>query len=139
MLINRFSASFFIFFGLLLIYFIFPIEIEKLDYGWVRPQTLPNICAFLLIIFGMLHFIFPKGKVDLDFENAIWSSVFAFVSFLAVYGFFKFGFIYTAPIFSLMIMLLIGEKRILWLSLGIFLIPFLIWLSVSQVLGRFLP
>jgi putative tricarboxylic transport membrane protein len=139
MLVNRFSASFFILLGLSLIYFVFPIEIEKLDYGWVRPQTLPNICAFLLITFGILHFIFPKGKIDLNFENAIWSSVFALVSFSAVFGFFKFGFIYTAPIFSLMIMLLIGEKRILWLSLGVILIPFLIWLSVAEVLGRFLP
>ena len=43
MLVNRLSASFFIFLGLAFIYFIFPIEIEKLDYGWDRPQTVPNI------------------------------------------------------------------------------------------------
>jgi len=68
MVVNRFSASFFVLLGFFLIYFIFPIEIEKIDYGWVRPQTLPNICAFLLIIFGMVQFIFPKGKVDLNFN-----------------------------------------------------------------------
>ena len=69
MLVNRLSASFFIFLGLSLIYFIFPVEIESLDYGWVRPQTLPNTCALLLIIFGIVQFIFPKGKVVLEFEQ----------------------------------------------------------------------
>ena len=139
MLVNRLSASFFIFLGLSLIYFIFPIEIEKLDYGWVRPQTLPNICAFLLIVFGIFQFIFPKGKVVLEFEQILWSGVFVSAAFIAVFGFHKFGFIYTAPIFALSIMLLIGEKRILWLLLGVFLIPFLILLIVEQLLGRLLP
>ena len=139
MLVNRLSASFFIFLGLSLIYFIFPVEIESLDYGWVRPQTLPNICALLLIIFGIVQFIFPKGKVVLEFEQILWSGVFVSVAFIAVFGFHKFGFIYTAPIFALSIMLLIGEKRILWLLLGVFLIPFLILLIVEQLLGRLLP
>ena len=76
MLVNRLSASFFIFLGLAFIYFIFPIEIEKLDYGWVRPQQLPNTCAFLLIVFGIFQFIFQKGKVVLEFEQILWSGVF---------------------------------------------------------------
>ena len=139
MVVNRFSASFFVLLGFFLIYFIFPIEIEKIDYGWVRPQTLPNICAFLLIIFGMVQFIFPRGKVDLIFNQILWSGIFMFAAFIAIFGFHNFGFIYTAPIFSLTIMLLIGERRIPWLLLGVFLIPFLIWLSVDQILGRFLP
>ena len=139
MVVNRFSASFFVLLGFFLIYFIFPIEIEKIDYGWVRPQTLPNICAFLLIIFGMVQFIFPKGKVDLNFNQILWSGIFMFAAFIAIFGFHNFGFIYTAPIFSLTIMLLIGERRIPWLLLGVLLIPFLIWLSVDQILGRFLP
>ena len=139
MLVNRLSASFFIFLGLALIYFFFPIEFEKLYYGWVRPQTLPNICALLLIIFGIVQFIFPKGKVVLEFEQILWSGVFVSAAFLAVFGFHKFGFIYTAPIFAVSIMLLIGEKRILWLLLGVFLIPFLILLIVEQLLGRLLP
>ena len=139
MLVNRLSASFFIFLGLAFIYFIFPIEIEKLDYGWVRPQTLPNICAFLLIIFGIVQFIFPKGKVVLEFEQILWSGVFVSVAFIAVFGFHKFGFIYTAPIFALSIMLLIGENRIIWLILGAIVIPFSVWQIVENLLGRFLP
>ena len=139
MLVNRLSASFVIFLGLSLIYFIFPVEIESLDYGWVRPQTLPNICALLLIIFGIVQFIFPKGKVVLEFEQILWSGIFVSAAFIAVFGFHKFGFIYTAPIFAVSIMLLIGEKRILWLLLGVFLIPFLILLIVEQLLGRLLP
>ena len=139
MLVNRLSASFFIFLGLSLIYFIFPIEIEKLDYGWVRPQTLPNICAFLLIIFGIVQFIFPKGKVVLEFEQILWSGVFVLLSFLAVFGFHKFGFTFTAPFFALSIMLLIGENRIIWLILGAIVIPFSVWQIVEKLLGRFLP
>ena len=139
MLVNRLSASFFIFLGSTLIFFIFPIEIEKLDYGWVRPQTLPNICAFLLIIFGIAQLIFPKGKVILDFNQILWSCTFVIVAFISIFGFHNFGFIYTAPIFSLIIMLLISEKRVLWLFLGVLLIPFLIWMTVEQVLGRLLP
>ena len=139
MLVNRLSASFFIFLGLAFIYLIFPIEIEKLDYGWVRPQTLPNTCAFLLIVFGIFQFIFPKGKVVLEFEQILWSGVFVSAAFIAVFGFHKFGFIYTAPIFALSIMLLIGEKRILWLSLGTIVIPFSVWMIVENLLGRLLP
>ena len=139
MLVNRVSASFFVIFGFLLIYLVFPIEIEKLDYGWVRPQTLPNICAFLLIIFGILQLIFPKGKVFLELEQILWSGVFISTAFVAVFGFHKFGFIFTAPIFSLFVMLLIGEKRILWLMLGVIAIPFSVWLIVEHLLGRLLP
>ena len=139
MLVNRLSASFFILLGLSLIYFIFPIEIEKLDYGWVRPQTLPNICASLLIIFGLIQFIFPKGKVVLEFEQILWSGIFVLAAFIALFGFHRFGFIYTAPMFSLIIMLLIGEKRILWLSLGTIVIPFSVWMIVENLLGRLLP
>ena len=100
---------------------------------------MPNICALLLIIFGIVQFIFPKGKVVLEFEQILWSCVFVSAAFIAVFGFHKFGFIYTAPIFAVSIMLLIGEKRILWLLLGVFLIPFLILLIVEQLLGRLLP
>ena len=139
MLVNRLSASFVIFLGLSLIYFIFPVEIESLDYGWVRPQTLPNICALLLIIFGIVQFIFPKGKVVLEFEQILWSGVFVLAAFIAVFGFHYLGFIYTAPIFALSIMFLLGEKRILWLLLGVFLVPFIILLTVQELLGRFLP
>ena len=139
MLVNRLSASFFIFLGLSLIYFIFPVEIESLDYGWVRPQTLPNICAFLLIIFGIVQFIFPKGKVVLEFEQILWSGVFVLLAFLAVFGFHKFGFTFTAPFFALSIMLLIGENRIIWLILGAIVIPFSVSQIVENLLGRFLP
>ena len=93
----------------------------------------------MLIIFGIVQFIFPKGKVVLEFEQILWSGIFVSAAFIAVFGFHKFGFIYTAPIFALSIMLLIGEKRILWLLLGVFLIPFLILLIVEQLLGRLLP
>ena len=69
-------------------------------------------------------------------EVFIWSGIFVSAAFIAVFGFHKFGFIYTAPIFALSIMFLLGEKRILWLLLGVFLVPFLIWLTVQELLGH---
>ena len=137
--LNRISGFSVIIFGLVLIFFIFPDQIEFGDYGWVKPQTLPNICAFILLILGLIQTIFPTGKIKFEINNLIFSGVFAITSILGVVGFHYLGFIFAAPLFSLVIMLLIGERRIMWLIIGVVVLPMFIWFLVEYLLERGLP
>jgi len=50
-----------------------------------------------------------------------------------------FGFVYVGPALALAIMLMIGERRPIWLVAGFVAMPALIWFLVVQVLGRALP
>jgi len=45
----------------------------------------------------------------------------------------------TAPLFALVIMLVLGERRIFWLIGGVVMMPLTIWICVVELLGRSLP
>ncbi len=65
----------------------------------------------------------------------------AYTALLAagIYTMSLFGFEYVAPVLALALMLMIGERRPLWLVLGTVVMPLIIWFLVTFALGRALP
>jgi len=136
---NRLLGLFFAAFGLLLFFVLIPRQTEVVDYGWMRPQALPNAMAIIIAVSGVVLALRPRGAVALEWREAGRAALYLGLVCTGVYLISLFGFEVVAPPMALLIMLLIGERRPLWLALGVAGIPFMIWLAVPVLLGRPLP
>lgn len=139
MIANRISGLAVALFGLVLITWIIPANTETVERGWMRPQTIPDTCAVLLIALGVIHAVFPTGKVIMRPKETLRAIGYAIVALLALWAMDRFGFLIAAPVFALVIMLLVGEKRPVWLAAGAVALPITIWVTVVVLLGRTLP
>ena len=138
-LADRVGGVFFIVFGLVLYLFIIPAQTEPAESGWVFPQTIPNVIAWLLCLLGAWLVIRPSivgGELLDTFPKA---TLFLLVILVSVISMSYAGFVWIAPPLALAIMLLKGERRKLWLVVGSVVMPALIWLLVVPVLERVLP
>lgn len=139
MLLNRLSGIAFVVLGFLLFLVIIPMQTEVVDYGWMRPQTIPNACAWGLIILGLVQAIFPTGTISPNLRETLRVSMFAILTVCALWAMDEFGYLVTAPAFAALIMLIVGERRPGWLAVGILVVPVAIWLTVVPLLERTLP
>jgi putative tricarboxylic transport membrane protein len=127
-------------FGLALLFFIIPDQVEVVDYGWVRPETVPNVVAVALILLGLLDAATSKGEGSAAaFRPALKAFFFLAYAAAAVWAMGRFGFVVVAPVMMLVLMLLIGERRPLWLGLGTVAVPGVVWATVVLLLDRTLP
>lgn len=136
---NRFLGLFFAAFGLLMLFVIIPQQTEIIDYGWMRPQTLPNAMAVVIAVAGVVLALCPRGEVSFEWRPAGRAAVYLAVVAGGVWLIDRFGFELIAPLLALALMLLIGERRPGWLALGVAGIPLAIWLAVAVLLDRPLP
>ncbi len=139
LLLDRLSGIFFAGLGLLLYFVIIPEQTEALDYGWMRPQSVPNACAHLLLFLGIAQAAFPRGNIFIDWREMLKACVFAAIMAIAIWLMTQFGYLLAVPIFAGCLMLLVGERRPSWLIGGVILLPLAIWLIVVPLLGRPLP
>lgn len=139
MTLNRLSGLLTALLGLALICWLIPNYTETADSGWLRPATLPNIAAFIIVLSGGLHFLFPNGQAELD--PVVMGRVLLFlgIGLLAIWLMHRVGFVVAAPVLMLLLMLLIGERRPGWLAIGIIVLPGLTWFCVDFLLSRPLP
>lgn len=138
-LTDRATGAFFLAFGTLLYFVIIPAQIGSSSDSWVRPNTIPNAVSVMMAVCGTLLMIKPtkqRGQNTADFIFAL--MYFALIA-LGLFVMSHIGFVYTAPFIALIIMLLIGERRIVWLASGVVVLPFVIWVLVAQLLERSLP
>ncbi|AVO38163.1 tripartite tricarboxylate transporter TctB family protein [Pukyongiella litopenaei] len=125
-------------FGLILLLVLIPYGTERVDYGWLRPSGLPSALAWVLILSG-LWAAWENAGTRADAGQLLRA--------LGLLGFFavelwligRIGFMIAAPVMTLALMLLVGERRPGWLALGALGVPSAIWLTVSQLLDRPLP
>lgn len=136
---NRLSGIVVAVFGLILLFWIIPQHTETVDYGWLRPETLPIVSAVIAIIASVIHVLFPTGKVDFDLKLARRAGLFFVISLLGLFLMHLLGFLLAAPVMILILMLMIGERRPLWLVTGIVIIPLAIWSTIELLLKRPLP
>jgi putative tricarboxylic transport membrane protein len=139
MTMTRTSGLFFALLGMALYAIIIPHETESVDYGWVRPETIPNLAALVLLAAGAKLALAPGGSAELIGSQALRAALFLGLTGLAVFLMGRFGFAYVAPAFAAVQMILIGERRPAWLFAGIVIVPFLIWFAVVVLLDRPLP
>ncbi|TNE35026.1 MAG: hypothetical protein EP348_09825 [Alphaproteobacteria bacterium] len=139
MSLNRLSGLFFVLAGLLLYFVIIPAETETVDYGWLRPQTIPNACAMAMTTLGALHALIPTGSISVKLREILKVTFFTAFTLLSLWLMETFGFLLIAPLFAGALMLLVGERRIGWLAGGAIVFPVAIWLAVVPLLERSLP
>lgn len=125
--------------GLLLLFVVFPAQIESLDDGSIRPDTLPNALAWILVVCGTLLALRPGFQAVPDPRQAVWAFIFIALLAAGLFAMSLFGFLKTAPVLALLILLLFGERRPLWLGFGVAGLPAIIWFLVAYLLERPLP
>ena len=139
MTLNRLSGAVVVVFGLILLFWIIPRHTEAADYGWLRPATLPNVTAVIIIIAGIIHVLFPEGTAEFDPQPALRAGLFFVISVAGLFMMRHLGFLIAAPALITVLMLMVGERRPLWLIAGVVMIPLGIWSSIELLLKRPLP
>ena len=82
MTLNRLSGLAVVVFGTLLLFWVIPVHTEPVDYGWLRPATLPNITAVVIILSGLIHVLFPAGTAEFDGASAKRAGLFFAISWI---------------------------------------------------------
>jgi putative tricarboxylic transport membrane protein len=136
---NRLSGVVVAVFGLILLFWIIPRHTEPVDFGWLRPTTLPNITAVVMVIASIIHVLFPAGTSEFDARPAARAGLFFVISVAGLFLMHHAGFLLSAPLLVLVLMLMIGERRPLWLLAGVVMVPLGIWSSIELLLRRPLP
>jgi putative tricarboxylic transport membrane protein len=136
---NRLSGVVVVVFGLILLFWIIPRHTEPVDFGWLRPTTLPNITAVVMVIAGIIHALFPAGTSEFDARSAARAGLFFVISVAGLFLMRHAGFLLSAPLLVLVLMLMIGERRPLWLLAGVVMVPLGIWSAIELLLRRPLP
>ena len=121
-------------------YFVFiPANVETVDAQWLEPESYPNVLAVFLSIFGAALMLLPSTQHPPNAREFGMALVFMITLAVGFYTLSHFGFMITAPLFALVIMLVLGERRIFWLIGGVVMMPLTIWICVVELLGRSLP
>lgn len=136
---DRASGAVFVLFGLVMYFIVNPGFIEDVDTGNIRPETVPNWLALIIAGCGALLVLRPTDHHGPDLRRSLRAALFLTVLCGGVWVMSHVGFVYAAPPLALAVMLLIGERRPLWLLLGVLGMPTLIWLLVEVLLDRPLP
>ena len=138
-ILQRLPGLFFVALGFGLYFLVIPTGTEFVDYGWMRPQTMPNMMAVLIILAGTAMSLNPPHFPEVHWPQVLWVVLYLILLSLGLAAISRFGFLPVAPLLALSIMVLIGERRIVWLTAGSLATPFIIWLFVSVLLDRPLP
>lgn len=125
--------------GLSMYFWINPKYIESVDGGNLSPDTLPNIISIILALAGAFVLIRPTNHQVRNPVLMAKTGLYVALLSAGIWTMSWFGFEYVAPVLALAIMWLIGERRPLWLGLGVVGMPAIIWFLVTQLLNRTLP
>lgn len=136
---DRISGAFFVLLAMALYFYVIPTFVEQAEDGNIAPATMPNLVAIVMGLCGVVVMIRPTAHETPDLRLMARAALFAGVIALAIYAMSWVGFVYVAPVFALILMGMIGERRLLWLLIGAAGMPGLIWFLVTQVLDRVLP
>lgn len=135
---NRMSGVLVSLFGIVLLFYIIPKQTETIEYGWLKAATLPSIAAVIITLSGLLHAVFPRGELELEFTSALRALLFFFIGILGLWAM-TISYMVAAPLLMLVLMWVIGERRWQWLFTGVIVLPAGIWLCIDYLLKRPLP
>ncbi|MEM7302971.1 MAG: tripartite tricarboxylate transporter TctB family protein [Pseudomonadota bacterium] len=133
---DRLSGALFLLFGLALYFAVIPAYVEIAEDGNIAPNTMPNILAWIIALSGACLVVKPTKIDAISFGQFSRMAAFVFVLAIGIYAMGWFGYMIVAPVLSLVIMAMIGERRWVWIAAGAVGVPALIWLLVTQVLDR---
>ena len=136
---DRLSGAFFLLFGLAMYFAIIPVFVEQAEDGSIAPNTLPNILSWMVAISGGWLVLKPTPHQIQDLRFFAGALMHAAILCAGIYAMSWIDFLYVAPFLTLIIMIVIGERRPYWLALGVIVMPAFIWFLITQVLDRSLP
>lgn len=136
---DRVSGTLFLALGLALYFLIIPNYVESVTDGNISPDMMPNSLSLILALCGALLVFKPTLHSTQTMRSFAITAAYVFILTAGIYAMSLFGFVYVGPALTLAIMLMIGERRPIWLVAGVVAMPALIWFLVVQVLGRALP
>lgn len=122
--------------ALAMIFVIIPAHVETAQDGVIQPATLPNALSWLMVVCGLWLVVRPGDMAAPPPHQLLRAAAHVLLLVAGVAAMANFGFVFVAPLLSLAIMLLIGERRPGWLVLGALVMPATIWVFVVQILGR---
>lgn len=126
-------------FALLLWFVVIPWQVDPASSGWMRPRTLPGICAVGLSLSGAICLLWPTGKTSLHAAQLGRIAFLLALVSVAVWLMARFGFVAAMTTLALALVLFIGERRWVWAAATIVIVPGFLYLSVVELLGRSLP
>jgi putative tricarboxylic transport membrane protein len=136
---DRFTGAFFAALGLFLFFYFIPSNVETINATWMKPESFPNVLALLLSFFGAVLIVLPSEQRMPDAIEVAKAGMYVATLIVGYYALTRFGFIIVAPFIALVIMLILGERRIFWLGIGTLLMPATIWFVIEFLLNRNLP
>lgn len=136
---DRASGIFFVVFGVFMYLWVIPKGIDNIPDGNLNPNALPNLLSLGIVLCGGILMVRPTAHQVRDIRHVARAGVFVAVLVVALYAMSFIGFLPVAPILALAVMLIIGERRPVWLVVGVAGVPATIWVLVTQVLDRSLP
>lgn len=136
--LHTFEGLVLIAFAICLPLWLIPTGVEMDSSAWLEPQVLPMVVAFGVFALG-LSLLFQPQSASAEATNINWRFVMFFGYLLgAIWLLANLGFVYFSSAFVFGLMLIVGERRKLWLLGGTFVVPLVIWLLITQVLERHL-
>ncbi len=135
--LNRLTGAACVLAGLCLLLVVIPDQVEAIEDSGVQPATIPEAVAWVLMVAGASHTLFPAGDTPLDGPEALRAGLFLAIVGGGVYLMSEIGFLYVAPALVLAVMLAMGERR--WFLLSTAALPVGIWAILELWLNRPLP
>ncbi|MDU9004357.1 tripartite tricarboxylate transporter TctB family protein [Sedimentitalea todarodis] len=138
-LTDRFCGLFFTLFGPMLFFFLIPTQVETVDFGAIRPKTMPQILSVIISVFGVVLMLKPADGTELRQQPWVKACLIIAILVTGLWSIAQIGFVFVAPPLALVLMLVMGERRPLWIGLGAVGMPALIGFAVTVLLERPLP
>jgi len=137
---DRIAGAVLVAFALAMWLLVIPDQVDAVDYGWMRPQTLPGIATAVMGLLGLWLALAPSRRpmrVD-PAQIARLAALLALVA-AALWVMARVGFLWVAPALAVALVLLLGERRWPYLLGAAVGAPAAIWLVVVPLLQRSLP
>lgn len=126
-------------FSAALLWLVIPAQTTAVSYGSTSPALFPSIGVGAVMLGGLWLLIAPTAHQMPDLRapfGGLMVALFGGIGFLAMRWL---GFIWVAPVFTLVLMFFAGQRDPRWLILGGIGAPLGIWALFVFVLERSLP
>ncbi|WP_027834770.1 tripartite tricarboxylate transporter TctB family protein [Maritalea myrionectae] len=133
---DRLTGIAVILFGAALFFLITPAATETVGYGWLRPNTVPNVMAVIMILAGTTLAISTPQEQQIDFPKMARAAGFLLVISIGLWAMAQWRYVFVAPMLALVLMVLVGERRWPWLLVGAVVLPVTISFLIEYVLER---
>lgn len=139
---DRVLGGFAVLFGVFLLLYGIPANVKMVSgiFVYPNPALFPQIAAVLMIALGVMQMVFTKSRADVPtLRRVLLFLAVAGATLLAMVGIRTFGYLPVAVALMVLVCLITGERRPVWLLTVIVGMPVGIWLLFEHVLSRPLP